>query len=116
MYRDSTGTDYLPEVEMGFSLRDIAGRWQSMGGAPDIRIYRSDERKNGGFFMKFAYKGGDIFHRPIRQYYGIRYFNLYGFISLAYDAENEVLHLSGYGNYYRAADEYPLSFQSSFNK
>jgi hypothetical protein len=82
-------------------LRDMAGRWKSGGGEPDIRIYRSGERKNGGFFMEFAYKTGDVFRRPIRQYFGILYFDLYGLVKLAYDVEHDVLSLSGYGDFYR---------------
>lgn len=35
---------------------------------------------------------------------GIRYFDLYGRVGLAYDAGREVLQLSAYGDYYRAAE------------
>lgn len=103
MYRESIGAD-LPAANMEFAFDTIVGRWKSMERVPDVRVYRSAERKNGGFFLEFAYKGGDVFRRPLKQYYGIRYFNLYGFIGLAYDAENDVLQISGYGDYYRVED------------
>lgn len=103
MYPKTTGTN-PPGAKTGIALRDITGRWKSREGAPDIRIYRNSERKNGGFLMEFAYKGGDVFRRPVRQYQGIRYVNLYGFISLSYNTDNEVLQLSAYGKYYKAED------------
>jgi hypothetical protein len=104
MYSKSIGADPL-RAKTGFAVRDITGRWKSREGAPDIQIYRSGSRRNGGFFMEFAYKAGDIFRRPIKQYYGIWYFDLFGFVVLAYDTEKEVLQLSGYGDYYRPEDE-----------
>lgn len=33
-----------------------------------------------------------------------RYFDLYGYVALAYDAGREVLQLSAYGDYYRASE------------
>jgi len=51
------------------------------------------------------YKDGTRFSRPVRKYWGgIRYFDLYGYVALAYDAGREVLQLSAYGDYYRASE------------
>ena len=45
---------------------------------------------------------------PIKKYWdGIRYFDLYGFVGMAYDAARDILRLSFYGDYYRA-EENPL--------
>ena len=52
-----------------------------------------------------SYKDGTRFSRPVRKYWGgIRYFDLYGYVALAYDAGREVLQLSAYGDYYRASE------------
>lgn len=85
----------------GFSLSDIAGAWKSLEGAPKVRIYRDNTRKNGGFHIEFTYSAGDVFLRPLKQYFGIRYFNHFGFVAISYDAGQDVLRLDGYGNYYR---------------
>ena len=38
------------------------------------------------------YKDGTRFSRPVRKYWGgIRYFDLYGYVALAYDVGREVL-------------------------
>jgi hypothetical protein len=103
MYSATTGTN-PSEAKTGFALRDIAGRWKSREGAPDIRVYRNSERKNGGFFMEFAYKGSNVFRRPVKKHQGIRYVNLYGIMSLSYNTDNDVLQLSAYGKHYRVED------------
>ncbi len=103
MYPKTTGTN-PPGTKTGFALRDITGRWKSREGAPDIRIYRNSERKNGGFFMEFAFKAGELFRCPVKKRQGIRYVNLYGVMSLTYNADNDVLNLSAYGKYYRIED------------
>ncbi len=55
--------------------------------------------------MEVSYKDGTRFSRPVRKYWGgIRYFDLYGYVALAYDAGREVLQLSAYGDYYRASE------------
>jgi hypothetical protein len=93
-----------PGTKTSFALRDITGRWKSREGAPDVRIYKNRERENSGFFMEFAYKGGDFFRHPIKKRQGIRCVNLYGFMNLSYNPDNEILKLSAYGKYYRAED------------
>ncbi len=94
----------LPGTKTSFTLRDIIGKWKSWEGAPDIQIYKSRERENSGFYMEFAYKGGEVFRRPIKKRQGIRCVNLYGFMNLSYNPNNEILKLSAYGKYYRAED------------
>lgn len=57
------------------------------------------------FYVEVSYKDGTRFSRPVRKYWGgIRYFDLYGYVALAYDAGREVLQLSAYGDYYRASE------------
>ena len=68
-----------------------------------IRDSRNPGRRGGGFYVEVSYKDGTRFSRPVRKYWGgIRYFDLYGYVALAYDAGREVLQLSAYGDYYRA--------------
>ena len=62
-------------------------------------------RRGGGFYVEVSYKDGTRFSRPVRKYWGgIRYFDLYGYVALAYDVGREVLQLSAYGDYYRASE------------
>lgn len=85
-----------------FRLFDVIGTWESREGAPRIRIYC----KNGGYYLELAYNRRTRFVRTIRRYGRyIRYFDLYGFVGLAYDAERDVLQLSAYGNYYRTDEQ-----------
>jgi hypothetical protein len=99
----TNGTN-LSGAKTEFDLGDIAGRWKSREGAPDIRIYKNDERKNGCFFMEFAFKDGEMFRCPVKKHQGIRYVNLYGVMSLSYNTDNDVLQLSAFGKYYRVED------------
>ena len=103
MYSETTGTNPLG-TKNEFALDDITGRWKRREGAPDIRVYKSKERKNDCFFMEFAFKAGELFRCPVKKYQGIRYVNLYGVMSLSYNADNDVLQLSAYGKYYRGED------------
>lgn len=91
---------------LDFRLCDVVGTWESLEGAPRIRIYRNSFRKGGGYRLELAYDRRTRFVLPIRKYWGgIRYFDLYGFVGLAYDAERDVLQLSVYGNYYRTDEQ-----------
>lgn len=91
---------------LDFRLCDVVGTWESREGAPRIRIYRNSSRKGGGYRLELAYDRRTRFVLPIRKYWGgIRYFDLYGFVGLAYDAERDVLQLSAYGNYYRTDEQ-----------
>lgn len=91
---------------LDFRLRDVVGTWESREGAPRIRIYRNSSRKGGGYRLELAYDRRTRFVLPIRKYWGgIRYFDLYGFVGLAYDAECDVLQLSAYGSYYRTDEQ-----------
>lgn len=103
MYSETTGTNPLgakPEL----ALDELTGRWKSREGSPDIRIYKSNERKDGCFLMEFAFKAGELFRCPVKKHQGIWYVNLYGVMSLSYNSDNDVLQLSAYGKYYRAED------------
>ena len=82
MYRKCIGSDPTA-ARLDFALYEVAGEWESRSGSPRVRIYRN----------------------PVRKYWGgIRYFDLYGYVALAYDAGREVLQLSAYGDYYRASE------------
>lgn len=70
-----------------------------------MRIYRNTARRHGGYHLEFAYDGKTVFRRPIKKYNcGMRYFDLYGFVGLAYDSPRDVLSLSVYGDYYRVEE------------
>lgn len=91
---------------LDFRLRDVVGTWKSLEGAPHIKIYRDSTRKGDGYYLELAYDHRTRFVRTIRRYGRyIRYFDLYGFVGLAYDAEHDVLQLSAYGDYYRMDSE-----------
>ena len=45
-----------------------------------------------------------VLRRPLRQMWGLCYFDLWGRIGLSYDHERDVLTLAGYGDYYRAEE------------
>ena len=92
-------------ARLDFALYEVAGEWESRSGSPRVRIYRNPGRRGGGFYVEVSYKDGTRFSRPVRKYWGgIRYFDLYGYVALAYDAGREVLQLSAYGDYYRASE------------
>jgi len=97
------GTDPLAAPWLDFPLREIAGSWISPQGAPDVRIFRLRSRKNGGLWLEVTYSNPQaVYSRPVRDMFGIRYFDLYGRVGIAYDAERDVLLLSTYGEYVRA--------------
>ena len=52
----------------------------------------------------FAYDAKTVLRRPLRQMWGLCYFDLWGRIGLSYDHERDVLTLAGYGDYYRAEE------------
>ena len=94
MYRKCIGSDPTA-ARLDFALYEVAGEWESRSGSP----------RGGGFYVEVSYKDGTRFSRPVRKYWGgIRYFDLYGYVALAYDAGREVLQLSAYGDYYRASE------------
>ena len=104
MYRKCIGSDPTA-ARLDFALYAVAGEWESRSGSPRVRIYRNPGRRGGGFYVEVSYKDGTRFSRPVRKYWGgIRYFDLYGYVALAYDAGREVLQLSAYGDYYRASE------------
>jgi hypothetical protein len=71
-----------------------------------VRIFQSRRSRSGGYYVEFTYRTGHTYRRPIKKWWcwSVRYFNLYGFVGLAYDPERDVLQLSHYGDYYRAKD------------
>lgn len=88
-------------------LREITGKWVSPEGAPGLRIYRNRNRKRKEtyYLLELTYKKPQaVYSCPIRQCGGVRYFNLYGRVGLAYDRERDVLLLSTYGVYIRAEE------------
>lgn len=104
MYRKYIGDPMAGRLE--FRLCDVVGIWESREGAPRVRIFRNRTRKGGGYYLELSYSERTSFVLPIRKYWdNIRYFDLYGFVGLAYDAERDVLQLSAYGNYYRTDEQ-----------
>ena len=105
MFRKSVGTDELAATWLDFTLREITGRWVSPEGAPSVRIFRNRKQKNGGLWLELTYNNPQaVFSSPIKDMFGVRYFDLFGRIGLAYDAERDVLQLSAYGEYVRAVE------------
>lgn len=86
-------------------MREAAGRWQSREGSTSVCIFHNRGRKSGGYWVAFAYDSKTVLRRPIKHYWDqMRYFDLWGRIVLAYDAEDDVLSLSDYGDYYRVEE------------
>lgn len=102
MFRTSYGTDPKIVSWLDFSLRDITGRWVNPEGAPAVRIFRNNTRKNGGLWLELTYNNPQaVYSRPVKEVFGVRYFDLYGRVGIAYDGERDVLLLSDYGEYIR---------------
>lgn len=105
MFSKSVGGQAQAGAWLKFPLREITGRWVSREGAPSVRIFRNRKCKNGCLYLDFTYNNPQaVFSRPIREMFGIRYFDLFGRVGVAYDAERDVLLLSAYGEYQRAAE------------
>ena len=96
----------LPEGNLtDFPMGEVRGRWVSREGSPGVRILQTRRSRIGGYYLELTYRTGKIYRRLVRKHpTGIRYFDLYGFIGLAYDPERDVLQLSEYGDYDRAED------------
>lgn len=91
---------FAPKRKLRFGMPEIIGHWRSYGGAPGIRIYRNTSHR-GYYLVEFTYDKDTVLLRPVKQYRGIYYFDLYGWIRISYDTERDMLHLDGYGDYYR---------------
>lgn len=90
----STSTD--------FSMREITGRWVSKEGAPAIRIYRNNSRKEGAIRLCLTYNNPLVVcDCTVYKVFKRHYIELYERISITYDREHEVLHLSAFGEYVR---------------
>ena len=93
----STSTD--------FSMREITGRWVSREGAPAIRIYRNISRKKGGIRLCLTYNNPQVVcDCTVYNVFGLHYIELYERIEITYDREQEILHLSAFGEYVRQED------------
>ena len=100
MFRKNSSVSDPFAARMHFPLREIAGRWISLDGSPEVRIVFTGTR----YRLEFSYDTSTVFTCPIRQQWGVTCFYLYGRIGLAYDREQEVLVLSAYGEYVRAEE------------
>lgn len=90
----STSTD--------FSMREITGRWVSRDGAPAIRIYRNISRKKGGIRLCLTYNNPLVVcDCTVYNVFGLHYIELYERIEITYNREQEILHLSAFGEYVR---------------
>lgn len=94
----------IPASHLYFRMSEIAGRWCSREGSPEVRIYHNEARRAGGYHVAFSYDAKTVLRRPLRQMWGLCYFDLWGRIGLSYDHERDVLTLAGYGDYYRAEE------------
>ncbi|MFR6717735.1 hypothetical protein [Alistipes putredinis] len=59
--------------------------------SPEVRIYHGEARRAGGYHVAFAYDAKTVLRRPLRQMWGLCYFDLWGRIGLSYDHERDVL-------------------------
>ena len=75
--------------------------WKSLCGSPDIEIYYDGSR----FRLQFIYKHDTAFTVPLKQSWGITFFNFYGIIRIAYDDERDMLSLTNEGEYKRVYNE-----------
>ncbi|GHT57631.1 hypothetical protein AGMMS50239_00320 [Bacteroidia bacterium] len=101
MFRNNSNVPDPCTARTHFPLREIAGRWVSPGGSPEVRIVFTGTR----YRLEFSYDAATVFTCPIRHQWGVTFFYLYGRIRISYDAERDVLILSDYGEYIRADEE-----------
>ena len=45
----------IPASHLYFRMSEIAGRWCSREGSPEVRIYHNVARRAGGYHVAFAY-------------------------------------------------------------
>jgi hypothetical protein len=107
MFRTCNGTDPFA-ARLDFPLRDITGHWVSIEGAPQVRVFRNETRRGGGIWLELTYNNPQaVYSRPVKDVFGIRYFDLFGRVGIAYDGERDVLLLSVYGEYIRVEKQQP---------
>ena len=93
----STSTD--------FSMREITGRRVSRDGHTKVYIYPNIIQKWGGTRLRLTYNNPLVVcDRALKRWFGKYYINLYGHIRITYNREQEVLHLSAFGEYVRQED------------
>jgi hypothetical protein len=99
MYRK----EYIPAklVDNDFRLPDICGQWKSPWGSPTIKIFRKGKR----YRITYAYCSQAIITTAIFRFGETTFFNLYGWIAIYYDPQQDVLTLSTEGDYTRVEDE-----------
>ena len=82
----------IPASHLYFRMSEIAGRWvQPRRGR---RRYGYTTTKHAGPAVTtwpFAYDAKTVLRRPLRQMWGLCYFDLWGRIGLSYDHERDVL-------------------------
>jgi len=100
MFRNNSSVSDPFAAQTHFPLQEIAGRWVSPDGSPEVRIVFTGTR----YRLEFSYDVATVFTCPIHQQWGITHFDLYGRIEMAYDAERDVLMLSDYGEYVRVEE------------
>jgi len=57
----------IPASHLYFRMSEIAGRWCSREGSPEVRIYHNEARRAGGYHVAFAYDAKTVLRRPLRQ-------------------------------------------------
>lgn len=100
MFRKNSDVSDPVAAQTYFPLREVIGRWVSPNGSPEVRIVFTGTR----YRLVFSYDTQTVFTCPIRQRGGVTCFYLYGHIGIAYDAEEDNLVLSDYGEYIRAEE------------
>ncbi|MBP3565292.1 MAG: DUF3876 domain-containing protein [Alistipes sp.] len=100
--RFNIGAGLRSRLHRFFDPRDITGRWRSIDNTTSLCIYRNRKYHHGGIHIKVVYRDGtSVSSRIMRSFYSGRYCDLYGVVTMAYDAECDVLWLSDYGDYIR---------------
>jgi hypothetical protein len=82
------------------ALRVICGKWESLCGSPDIRIFHDGIR----YRLCLSYTHDTAFTVGLSQSWGITFFNFYGLIQILYDDERDMLSLTTEGEYQRKYD------------
>lgn len=103
MYGRNNGIYPASVSHLFFEIADVAGRWCSREGSPEVCICRGPSRRSTAYWITIAYNG-EVVKRPLYTQQGIHHFELFGRIEMSYDSIQDILNLSYYGNYYRKED------------
>lgn len=104
MYSQIIANDPFADF-LDFSMREITGRWVSRESATAVRIYRKTSRKRATIRLELTYNNPLVVcDCKVYSEFGQHYIELYERVNIVYDQQNEILHLSAFGEYIRAEE------------